>query len=526
MTDRRSVDFSTVSNRNLATLFDEAFAAAGDRPVFRGPEGTVLLTYDALRAGVCRYANALAALGVEPGDRVTVQVEKSLANVMIYLAIMRCGGVYQPLNPAYTLAEAEYFVSDAEPRVVVCDPGLQSEMRKIGDRHKVNAVVNLDRLDEGSLASLAARMEPRHRAVERGSDDLAALIYTSGTTGRSKGAMLTHGNLASNALTLHRIWHFEPGDVLIHALPVFHVHGLYVALGTAFLNRSEILWFDRFDADAVIDALAAATILMGVPTFYTRLLASPRLTREACRRIRLFISGSAPLLAETHREFAQRTGHLILERYGMTEAGMIASNPYDGERIAGTVGFALPEVSLRIADGEGREVRRGEIGTIEIKGPNVFRGYWRMPEKTAEEFRADGYFITGDIATMSEERRVSILGRAKDVIISGGFNIYPKEIEDELDELDGIIESAVIGVSHPDWGEGVIAIIIAGRECPEEAEIIARLGKRLAKFKLPKRIFKAAELPRNTMGKVQKASLRQSYAGTFTQAGAPPRQPR
>jgi malonyl-CoA/methylmalonyl-CoA synthetase len=525
MTGRQRVNLSTGSTRNLSALFDEAFEEAGDRLAFRSPQGDVLLTYAALRDGVARYANALMALGIEPGDRVTVQVEKSLPGVMLYLATMRSGAVYQPLNPAYTLAEVDYFAADAEPKIIVCDPGRQAEMRAIADRRGVHAVVNLDRHGQGSLAALAARMKTYHVAAERGADDLAGLIYTSGTTGRSKGAMLTHGNLASNALTLHRVWHFEPGDVLIHALPIFHVHGLYVALGTAFLNRSEIVWFDRFDADAVIGALPRATVLMGVPTFYTRLLASPRLTANACRGMRLFVSGSAPLLAETHKEFAERARHLILERYGMTETGMITSNPYDGERTAGTVGFALPEVGVRIADSEGRELRRGEIGTIEVRGPNVFKGYWRMPDKTARDFRADGYFITGDVGTMDEAGRVSILGRAKDVIISGGFNIYPKEIEDELDEIEGVVESAVIGVPHPDWGESVVAVVIGKGALPAEAEIIARLAGRLAKFKLPKRIVLAGELPRNAMGKVQKSELRKAYADTFTQftqAAAPP----
>jgi malonyl-CoA/methylmalonyl-CoA synthetase len=334
--------------------------------------------------------------------------------------------------------------------------------------------------------------------------------------------MITHDNLASNAVTLHRIWNFAPGDVLIHALPVFHVHGLYVALGTAFLNRSEIIWFDRFDADGVIDVLPSARVFMWVATFYTRLLASPRLSREACRNMRLFVSGSAPLLADTHREFHARTGHMILERYGMTETGMITSNPYDGARIAGTVGFPLPEVNVRIADSKGCELGQGEIGVIEVKGPNVFKGYWRMREKTAEEFRADGYFITGDAGVMDAEGRVSIVGRTKDVIISGGFNIYPKEIEDELDALPGIVESAVIGIPHPDWGEAVVAIVITKEKLAEETVLIASLGKRLARFKLPKRILAAAELPRNAMGKVQKAELRKAYANIFTPALTPP----
>jgi malonyl-CoA/methylmalonyl-CoA synthetase len=514
------VNLSTGSSRNLAAVFDDEFAAAGDRPAFRSPAGDILLSYAGLRDGVARFANALSALGVEPGDRVTVQVEKSIANVLLYLAVMRSGAVYQPLNPAYTPAEADYFVADAEPKVIVCDPSRQQQMREIGDCHRVHAVVNLDGAGEGSLPALARQMESQHRLVETGGDDLAGLIYTSGTTGRSKGAMLTHRNLASNAVTLHRIWHFEEGDILIHALPIFHVHGLYVALGTALLNRSEIIWFDRFDADAVIGVLPRATVLMGVPTFYTRLLSSPDLTRQACRAMRLFVSGSAPLLAETHKEFAGRTGHAILERYGMTEAGMVASNPYDGARSAGTVGFALPEVSVRIADEEGRELPRGDIGVIEVKGPNVFKGYWRLPDKTAEDFRSDGYFITGDIAVMDEEGRISILGRAKDVIISGGFNIYPKEIEDVLDAIDGIVESAVIGVPHPDWGEGVVAVVIAPDKPIVEGDIIARLAERLARYKLPKRVVVESELPRNAMGKVQKAELRRRYGGIFTPAEA------
>jgi malonyl-CoA/methylmalonyl-CoA synthetase len=521
MTEPRRVRFSTASSRNLAVLFDEAFAAAGERPAFLTPAGDVLMSYARLRAGIGRYANALSVLGVGRGDRVMVQIEKSLANVMLYLAVMRSGAVYQPLNPAYTLAETGYFVEDSEPIAIVCDPGRQAEMRAIADRHKVQAVVNLDRHGEGSLAALAARMQSDHEAVERSGDDLAGLIYTSGTTGRSKGAMLTHGNLASNALSLHQIWHFEPGDVLIHALPIFHVHGLYVALGTAFLNASAIVWLERFDAEAIIACLERATVLMGVPTFYARLLASPHLSRHACRAMRLFISGSAPLLAETHKQFAERTGHRILERYGMTEAGMITSNPYDGERTAGTVGYPLPEVSVRVADAEGREMRRGEIGILEVKGPNVFKAYWRMPERSAQEFRADGYFITGDIGTIDEEGRVSILGRAKDVIISGGFNIYPKEIEDELDRLDGIAEAAVIGAPHPNWGEAAIAVVIGNGEALSETDIIARLALRLAKFKLPKRVFFASELPRNAMGKLQKAELRQFYADTFTRASTP-----
>ena len=455
-------------------------------------------------------------LGVEPDDRVTVQVEKSLSNVALYLAVMKIGAVYQPLNTAYTVAEVDYFVGDAKPRLIVCDPKRRGAIDDLADKHDVPAVETLDPHGEGTLAELAAGMSDQAETAIRAADDLAGLLYTSGTTGRSKGAMLTHRNLTSNALTLVDLWKFQPGDVLLHALPIFHVHGLYVALNTAFLNKSEIIWQSKFDVDQVIAQLPHSTILMGVPTFYTRLLGDPRFTRELCSNMRLFIAGSAPLLAETHREFEARTGHRILERYGMTECGMITSNPYDGERVPGTVGYALPGVSVRICDSEGKELAHGEVGMLETNGPNRFKGYWQMPEKTAEEIRPDGFFITGDLATMAEDGRVSIVGRGKDLIISGGFNVYPKEIETELDALPGIGESAVIGVPHPDFGEAVVAIVTpAGNTSPDEAALIDRLAKNLAKFKVPKRIFVIDELPRNTMGKVQKAELRKQHADLF-----------
>jgi len=400
-----------------------------------------------------------------------------------------------------------YFIGDAEPRVIVCDPARQLAMRELADRHRVVSVVNLDAAGRGSLTDLASRMDDRHETVPREADDLAGLLYTSGTTGRSKGAMITHANLVSNATTLVDLWQFRGSDVLLHALPVFHVHGLYVALNIAFLSASEIVWLDRFDAARIVETLPQATVMMGVPTFYTRLLAMPEFGRDACRNMRLFISGSAPLLAETHRDFADRTGHVILERYGMTETGMITSNPCDGARIAGTVGFALPGVAVRITG--------AQPGVIEVKGPNVFKGYWRMPEKTAEDFTSDGFFITGDVATMDDEGRVTIVGRAKDLIISGGFNVYPKEIEEVLDALPGVGESAVVGVPHPDFGEGVIAVLTATAPLPGEAEMIAALATKLARFKVPKRIEIVAELPRNAMGKVQKAELRRRYAGIF-----------
>jgi malonyl-CoA/methylmalonyl-CoA synthetase len=506
-----------MSDRNLYALLDERFRAAGDNPAFRAPDGRILLSYRQLREETARYANALAALGLAPGDRVSVQIEKSLANVVLYLAVMKAGGVFQPLNTAYTESEVGYFVGDAEPSIIVCDSPRQEAMRALADRHRVTAVVNLDARGEGSLSQLARGMADRHETVPRAGDDLAGLLYTSGTTGRSKGAMLTHDNLSSNALTLHKLWGFVAGDVLVHALPIFHVHGLYVALNTAFLNGSEMVWFEKFDAEAAVKAFGSASVMMGVPTFYTRLLASPALARDACKKMRLFVSGSAPLLAETHAEFEERTGHRILERYGMTETGMIASNPYAGERVAGTVGFALPGVSVRIADGEGREVPRGEIGVIEVKGPNVFKGYWRMPEKTSEEFRADGSFITGDVATMADDGRITIVGRAKDVIITGGFNVYPKEVEEELDALPEIIESAVIGIPHVDFGEGVVAVVTA-KTLVDERAVITMLAARLARFKCPKRVITVSALPRNAMGKVQKAELRKIYAELFRPA--------
>ncbi|HKQ95560.1 MAG TPA: AMP-binding protein, partial [Aestuariivirgaceae bacterium] len=356
---------------------------------------------------------------------------------------------------------------------------------------------------------------PLAGTVDRGRDDLAGLLYTSGTTGPAKGAMITHGNLSSNARALLGAWAFEPGDVLIHGLPLFHVHGLYVALNTAFLNGSPLIWLPRFDAPALVGLLAQATLFMGVPTHYTRLLAEPGLDSRACRAMRLFVSGSAPLLPETHVAFRERTGHAILERYGMTETGMIASNPYRGDRRPGTVGFALPGIAVRIADADGREPPRGEPGVIEVKGPNVCRGYWRKPERTAEDFRGDGYFITGDVGVMDGEGRVAILGRTRDLIITGGLNVYPREVEAALDALPGVVESAVVGVPHPDFGEGVVAAVVAGEGPVDEAAIIAALAESLAGFKLPKRVFRVADLPRNAMGKVEKAKLRERFADTF-----------
>ncbi|MBV1705058.1 MAG: AMP-binding protein, partial [Hyphomicrobiales bacterium] len=377
-------------------------------------------------------------------------------------------------------------------------------------------VFTLDDDRSGSLLQRAALHSDRHTPVPRDADDLAAILYTSGTTGRSKGAMLTHANLLSNALVLKDYWQWREGDVLIHALPIFHVHGLFVALNVALLSGARIDFQRKFDADAVVAALPRATCLMGVPTFYVRLLDHPGFTREAAAHMRLFVSGSAPLLAETHREFSARTGHAILERYGMTETGMIASNPYDGARVPGAVGFPLSGIAVRIADSEGRALADGETGVIEVRGPNVFKGYWNMPEKTAAEFRDGGWFVTGDVGTVGPDGHLRIVGRAKDLVISGGFNVYPKEIEEEIDALPGVLESAVIGLPHRDFGEGVTAIVVARPGATlDEAAILAAVAPRLAAFKRPKRALIVADLPRNAMGKVQKAELRRTHAGLY-----------
>ncbi|WP_150526366.1 malonate--CoA ligase [Roseibium sediminis] len=459
-----------------------------------------------------QYANALTGLGVQAGDRVAVQVEKTPEALMLYLGTVRAGAVFLPLNTAYTAAEIDYFVSDAEPAVLVCDPGKQDALQATAD--KVGAKLQtLDASGQGSLSTLAGNAAAEFEDVARLDDDLAAILYTSGTTGRSKGAMLSHENLASNARTLVEYWRFTADDVLLHALPIFHTHGLFVATNVTLFAGGSMLFLPKFDLDAVLRLLPRASSMMGVPTFYTRLLGAEAFTRDLVKHMRLFISGSAPLSAETHKEFSERTGHAILERYGMTETNMNTSNPYEGERRAGTVGHHLPGVGLRIADPvTGREVPDGDVGIIEVKGPNVFQGYWRMPEKTAEEFRADGFFITGDMGRIDEKGYVQIVGRSKDLIISGGFNIYPAEVETAIDEIQGVAESAVIGVPHPDFGEGVVAVIAcrAGSALSED-EVIAELKDKLARFKQPKKVVFLDALPRNTMGKIQKVALRETY---------------
>ncbi len=488
------------------------------------PAKTFIETQDGRRfsfgdmlARSAQLAHALVGLGVQPGDRVAVQVEKSAEAVLLYLACVRAGAIYLPLNTAYTPAEVEYFLGDAEPRVFVCAPNRLADLTPVARKTGVAQVETLGVTGDGTILDRAAGGPTEFADIPRGRDDLAAILYTSGTTGRSKGAMLSHDNLASNALVLVDYWRFTGDDVLLHALPIYHTHGLFVGTNIMLLVGGTMLFLPKFDADAVMALLPRATTMMGVPTFYTRLLQHPGLTRAATAHMRLFISGSAPLLAETHAQWQARTGHAILERYGMTETNMNTSNPYDGRRVAGTVGFPLPGVSLRVVAPEtGAPLPTGEIGMIEVKGPNVFKGYWRMPEKTAAEFRADGFFITGDLGRIDSDGYVHIVGRGKDLVISGGFNVYPKEVETEIDGLPGVIESAVIGVPHPDFGEAVVAVVVKSADSPlTEDDITAALAPRLAKFKQPKRVFFVPDLPRNTMGKVQKTILRDQHKALF-----------
>jgi malonyl-CoA/methylmalonyl-CoA synthetase len=497
---------------NLYDLFRSRFPADRTRPFIETETGRVY-SYADLEAVSGRYARLLSALGVRKGDRVAVQVEKSPEAIFLYLACLRAGAIYLPLNTAYTRHEIEYFVTDAEPSVIVCRPGQEDAFRPSAAH-----ILTLGQDGEGTLLDRSASLDPNLPTVPAKIDELAAILYTSGTTGRSKGAMMSHGNLASNALTLHSYWGWQPDDVLLHALPIFHAHGLFVATNCVLLNGSSMLFLPKFDVEQVFRLLPRATVFMGVPTFYARLLADPRLNRESCRQMRLFISGSAPLLAETHREFESRTGRAILERYGMTETVMLTSNPLDGDRIPGTVGYPLPGVEVRITDPEtGRVLGQDEIGGIEVKGPNVFSGYWRMPEKTAAEFRADGFFITGDVGKIDSSGYVHIVGRAKDLVICGGYNVYPKEVETVIDAIEGVAETAVVGVPHPDFGEAVVAVVLRrpGSTNVAESQVIAVCKERLANYKVPKRVFLMDELPRNAMGKVQKNLLRDQHKDLF-----------
>jgi malonyl-CoA/methylmalonyl-CoA synthetase len=504
----------TIMNANL---FSRLFGSLDDptRLAIETTDGQ-RISYGDLVARAGQMANVLVDSGVKPGDRVAAQTEKSVPGLVLYLATVRAGAVYLPLNTAYTLNELEYFITDAEPSLVVCDPskaqGIGAIAAKVGAR-----VETLGADGRGSLTDAAAKASAEFATVARADDDLAAILYTSGTTGRSKGAMLTHDNLASNSLTLIDFWRFSDQDILIHALPIYHTHGLFVASNVTLFARASMIFLPKFDPDTIIQLMARATVLMGVPTFYTRLLQSPALTRKSTKHMRLFISGSAPLLADTHREWAARTGHAVLERYGMTETNMNTSNPYHGDRVPGAVGQALPGVTVRVTDPEtGKELGREAIGMIEVMGPNVFKGYWRMPEKTKAEFRDDGFFITGDLGKIDSNGYVHILGRGKDLVISGGFNVYPKEIESEIDAMPGVVESAVIGVPHADFGEGVTAVVVCNKGAEvTEAGVLQALDGRLAKFKMPKRVFVVDELPRNAMGKVQKNILRDMYAKIY-----------
>ena len=501
-------------NANLFALFQSRFPRDLDRCFLQTVEGQVL-SYRELEGQSGCLQQVLKDHGVTPGDRVVVQVAKSPLALALYLACLRSGAVYVPLNTAYTPREVAYFLADAGPRLLVAPPNAVDALAEPAAESGVRHILTLDANGGGSLPTLASAATPDPAVTLRNGDDLAAILYTSGTTGRAKGAMLSHANLATNALALHQVWGFVPDDVLIHALPIFHVHGLFVATHCVLLNGSGMFFLPSFDADMIIDLLPRATVLMGVPTFYTRLLAHPSLTRARCANMRLFIAGSAPLLPETFKAFAQRTGKEILERYGMTETGMLTTNPLHGERIPGTVGFPLPGVQVRVCDANARRVTDA-VGVLEVRGPNVFSGYWQMPSKTADEFRPDGYFITGDLATVDTSGRVTIVGRAKDLIISGGYNVCPKEVESQIDDIPGVNESAVIGLAHADLGEAVTAVVtLQSGAALDEARLMSQLQGKLARFKQPKRIIFVDALPRNAMGKVQKNELRARFARAF-----------
>ncbi len=511
-------------DHNLFSALRNAFPADLDATAIETADGaTQFYTWRDLDRATAMIANLLASLELPAGARVAVQTEKSVEALMLYLAVLRAGYVYLPLNTAYQSSEIEYFIGNAEPSVMVCSGKNFGWVSKIAFRAGTAHVFTLNEDRTGSLLERAAHHSDRHTPARKSADELAAILYTSGTTGRSKGAMLSHGNLLSNARTLKSYWGWrtaeEGGDVLIHVLPIFHVHGLFVASHGALLNGSKMIWFSRFDPKAVIARLPEATVFMGVPTLYVRLLGEAGFTQEVCRNMRLFVSGSAPLLIETFNDFRARSGHTILERYGMSETVMLTSNPCDpalGERRGGTVGFALPGVQLRVMDEHRQECPTGEIGGIEVRGPNIFQGYWRMPEKTAEEFTPDGWFKTGDVGKVDAKGVVTIVGRSKDLIITGGYNVYPAEVEGYLNDMPGVAESAVIGVPHPDFGEGVVAVVVAKPGAtPSATELVSALKTHIANFKVPKHLFVVPDLPRNAMGKVQKNLLREQHKGLF-----------
>ena len=512
-------------NHNLFAALRGAFAADLDSVAVEttAATGALAYTWRDLERSTAMLANLLQSLQLPAGARVAVQTDKSVEALMLYLAVLRAGLVYLPLNTAYQAGEIAYFIDDAEPGVVVCSSRNFGWVSKIAFKAGCAHVFTLDDDRSGSLLQRAAQQPDRHTPAHKEPGDLAAVLYTSGTTGRSKGAMLSHGNLLCNALTLKAFWGWQPGDVLIHALPIFHVHGLFVAVHGALLNGSKMLWFDTFDAPAVLARLPDASVFMGVPTLYVRLLAQAGLGAAACRHMRLFISGSAPLLIDTFRQFRERSGHTILERYGMSETLMLTSNPYRGDsgnadvdRRGGTVGKPLPGVGVRVAGEHGEPCPAGQVGSIEVTGANVFSGYWRQPGKTREAFSADGWFKTGDLGRFDADGYLSIVGRSKDLIISGGYNVYPAEVEGYLNELPGVADSAVIGVPHADFGEAVVAVVVPRPGATLEVQdLIGALKSRVANFKVPKRVFVADELPRNSMGKVQKNLLREQHRSLF-----------
>ena len=500
----------------LAERLRVASVGRDDATFLKNHQTGQVVSYGAFFANAERMAKVLVAHGVKPGDRIAVQAPKTQAMLELYVGATLAGAVFLPLNTAYTGAEVEYFLGDAEPVVLVCDPKNLNALTPIASANGVGTILTIAADETGSLIDARDGETPGFTAVPREADDLAAILYTSGTTGRSKGAMLTHRALASNSETLKDYWRFTPDDVLIHALPIFHTHGLFVATNVTLMAGASCIFMAKLEAEQIRDYMAEATALMGVPTFYVRLLETSGLA-EAAKPMRLFVSGSAPLLAETHNKWREVTGHAILERYGMTETNMNTSNPYDGDRRAGTVGFPLPGVEVIVTEPEsGQPVEIGEVGVLEVRGPNVFAGYWRMPEKTAEELRDNGFFITGDLAEIDADGYVTIVGRAKDLIITGGYNVYPKELELLIDELPGVNESAVIGVAHKDFGEAVVAIVVPDKNAEITAETIAEaVTPNLARFKQPKSIILLDELPRNTMGKVQKKALREIYKNLF-----------
>ena len=499
-------------------LFDAFFApqAGRTRPFLILPDGTEISGRSFL-AMVNRVANALVANGVQPGDRIAVQINKSPMALAVYGGAVAAGAIFLPLNTAYTASEIDYFVGNATPKLLLADGTKAEGLTPVAQAHGARLMV-LNGDGSGSFADLVNAQSDQFTPVARDADDLAAFLYTSGTTGRSKGAMLTHGNLLSNAEVLTREWRFTEDDVLLHALPIFHTHGLFVATNIALLAGGAMIFLPGLNMDDMIRLMPRATSMMGVPTFYTRLLDDPRFTADLTAHMRLFVSGSAPLLAETHVQFEERTGHRILERYGMTETNMNTSNPYAGDRRAGTVGFPLPGVEVVVTDPtSGAVLPQGEVGMIEVRGPNVFKGYWQMPEKTREELRDNGFFITGDLGRFDEDGYLSIVGRQKDLIITGGFNVYPKEVELILDDQPGVLESAVVGVPHPDFGEAVLGVIVAEPgQSPDLDAIDQVLRGSLARFKQPKSLKIVEALPRNTMGKVQKNELRNQFSSLFT----------